>query len=84
MDVGADLDAKPAIMCRKTVLIPENDEESAQSGFRQHFHFRLFRWNYFNSDIFSGTNEGESVAENPIVSIPSQQLELSYGTLWRI
>ena len=29
MDVGGDLNAKYAIMCHKTVLIPENDKESA-------------------------------------------------------
>ena len=32
MDVGVDLNAKYAIMCRKTVLIPENDEESTHSA----------------------------------------------------
>ena len=37
MDVGVDLNAKYAIMCRKTVLIPENDEESTHSVFRQYF-----------------------------------------------
>ena len=37
MDVGVDLNAKFAIMCRKTVLIPENDEESTHSDLRQHF-----------------------------------------------
>ena len=37
MDVGVGLNAKYAIMCRKTVLIPQNDEESTHSDFRQHF-----------------------------------------------
>ena len=40
MDVGADLNAKFAIMCRKTVLIPQNDEESTHSGLRQNFHLK--------------------------------------------
>ena len=29
MDVSVDLNAKYAIMCRETILITENDEESA-------------------------------------------------------
>ena len=37
LDVGVDLNAKYAIMCRKTVLISENDEESTHSCLRQHF-----------------------------------------------
>ena len=41
MDVGVDLNAIYAIMCRKTALVPENDEEST----------------HYNSDIFSGTSE---------------------------
>ena len=40
MDVGVDLNAKYAIMCRKTVLIPENDEESTHSGLRKHLHLQ--------------------------------------------
>ena len=52
MDVGVDLNAKYAIMCRKAVLVLEVDEESIHSGLRQHFHllFTLF-------DNFSGTSE---------------------------
>ena len=34
MDVGVDLNAKYAIICRKTVLIPEKNEESTHSGLR--------------------------------------------------
>ena len=30
MDVGVDLNAKCAIMCHKTVLIPGDDEESTR------------------------------------------------------
>ena len=47
MDVGVDLNAKYTIMCRKIVLVPENDEEYTLSGL----------WQYFTyvSDIFSGT-----------------------------
>ena len=41
MDVGADLNAKCAIMDRKTVLIPGNDEESPHSGLRQHFQIKI-------------------------------------------
>ena len=33
-DAGIDLNAKYAIMCRKTVLIPENDKELTYSGIR--------------------------------------------------
>ena len=40
MDVGVDLNAKYAIMCRKTVIIPENDEETTLSGLRQHFYLQ--------------------------------------------
>ena len=43
MDVDVDLNTKYAIVCRKTVLIPENDEEST--------HFA------YDSDILSGTIE---------------------------
>ena len=52
MDVGVDLNAKYAIMCRKTVLIPENDEESTHSGLRQHFDLqqRYFQRNELNDD----------------------------------
>ena len=32
MDVGVDINAKYAILYHKTVLIPENDEESTYSG----------------------------------------------------
>ena len=37
MDVGIDLNAIYAIMCRKTVIIPENDEESTHSGLRERY-----------------------------------------------
>ena len=42
INVDLDLNAKYSIMCRKTVLIPENDEESTHSGLRQQFHFSIF------------------------------------------
>ena len=35
MVVGVDQNAKYAIMCRKTVLIPEDDEESTHSDIGQ-------------------------------------------------
>ena len=38
MEVEVDVNAKYAIMCRKTVLISEKDEESTHSGLWQHFH----------------------------------------------
>ena len=41
MDVGVDRNAKFAITCRKTILIPENDEESAHSGIWQHFQLQF-------------------------------------------
>ena len=37
MDVGVDLNAKRPIMCRKTLIIPENVEELTHSVLRQHF-----------------------------------------------
>ena len=40
IDVGVALNAKYAIMGRKTVLIPVNDEESTCPGLRQHFHLQ--------------------------------------------
>ena len=52
MNVGIGLNAKYAIMCRQTVLIPENDEESTHSDLRQHFllQLRYFQWNELNDD----------------------------------
>ena len=38
MDVGVDLYAEYAIMCRKTVLFSENNEESINSDLRLDFH----------------------------------------------
>ena len=47
--IDVDLNAKYAVMCRKTVLIPENDENR---------HIRVFGNTFtYNSDIFSGTSE---------------------------
>ena len=40
MDVGVDLNAKYDVMCRKAVLINENDEESIHSSLWQHFHLQ--------------------------------------------
>ena len=39
-DVGVDPNAIYAVMCRKTVLIPENDEESTHLGLRQYFYLQ--------------------------------------------
>ena len=49
MDVDVALNVKYAIMCRKTVLILEDDEESTHSGFGNTF--------TYNSDIFNGTTK---------------------------
>ena len=40
MDAGVDLNAKYAIMCRKTVLIPKDDEELIHSVLRQYSHLQ--------------------------------------------
>ena len=52
MEVGEYLNAKYAIMCRKTILIPGNDEESTHQGMLQHFHLkkRYFQRNERNDD----------------------------------
>ena len=41
MDVDVDLNTKYVIMCRKTVLILENDEESPHLDLRQHFLLKI-------------------------------------------
>ena len=40
MDAGVDLNAEYAIMGRKIVLTPENDEELTHSRLRPHFHLQ--------------------------------------------
>ena len=52
MDIGVVLNAKYAIMCRKTVLTPEDEEESTRLGLHQHFHLqeRYFQGNKRNDD----------------------------------
>ena len=54
MNVDVDLNTKYAIMCRKTVLILQNNEESIHSAHRQYFHLQK---RYFQR------NEGNDVAE---------------------
>ena len=40
LNVGVYLNAKYAIRCRKTVVIPEDDEETTHSDLWQHFHLQ--------------------------------------------